>query len=141
MPHIITSSLRDGMFFEVDTGEGYLIPIDSAEATGGQGKGVRPLKLFLSSLAGCSGMDVISILRKKRQEVTDLQVRVTAEQDRDEHPYVYTHIALHFIVTGKDVKPAAVERAIELTMTRYCPAAIMIAQVVPVETSYEIIEG
>jgi putative redox protein len=131
--------LRDGMHFE-GFADDFAMPLDANEDVGGQGKGARPQKLLLVSLAGCSGMDAISILRKKRQEVSGLEVRVRAER-AEEHPRVYTHIWLTFVVTGKGVDPAAVERAIELSMTKYCPVAGLIQSVVPIETSYEIVEG
>ncbi len=134
--------LRDQMHFEGYTGDGddFAIPMDANESVGGQGKGSRPQKLLLVSLAGCSGMDVISILRKKRQDVTGMEVRVRGER-ADEHPRVYTQIWVTFVVTGKQVDAAAVERAIELSMTRYCPVAALLQEMVPIETSYEIVEG
>jgi putative redox protein len=85
-------------------------------------------------------MDVISILRKKRQEVSGLEIKIRAEK-ADEHPKVYTHIWVTYIVRGNGIDPDAVARAIELSMTRYCPVAGMLKQVVPIETSYEIVEG
>ena len=132
--------LRDGMHFEGFAGDEFAIQLDAKPDVGGQGKGSPPQKLLLVSLAGCSGMDVISILRKKRQDVTGLEVKVRAER-ADDHPRVYTHIWLTFVVTGKDVAPEAVERSIELSMTRYCPIAGLLMDVVPIETDYKIIEG
>ena len=106
---------------------------------GGDNDGFRPLELLLVGLAGCTAMDVISILRKKRQEVTDFEV--TAEADRaDEHPKVYTHIRLIYHVTGKNISEAAVQRAIELSETRYCPAHAMLSHSVTIECSYSIQE-
>ena len=86
------------------------------------------------------GMDVISILRKKRQEVSGLEVRVRASR-AEEHPMIYTHIWVTFLVTGTQIDPDAVERAIELSMTKYCPTANLLKPVVPIETDYQIIEG
>jgi putative redox protein len=82
---------------------------------------------------------VISILRKKRQSFTGLQVKATAERAK-EHPKVFTEIHLEFIVTGKDVDPQAVERSIELSQTKYCPASAMLSQAAEITTSYRIIE-
>lgn len=139
----IVARLADGMHFEA-TGypseEGATIHLDSKPDVGGQGLGSRPQSLLLVSLAGCTGMDVISILRKKRQEVTDLEVRVSADR-AEAHPRVYTHIWVKYVVTGKDVDPAAVERAIQLSMDRYCPVANQLKTVVPIDTSYEVLEG
>lgn len=141
--HEIAIRLVDGMHFE---GKAYPpeespdIHMDATGTVGGQGEGARPQSLMLVSLAGCTGMDVISILRKKRQDVTEFEVRVRAEK-ADEHPKVYTHIRVTYIVTGKDIDPAAVERSIELSMDKYCPVAGMLKQVVPIETAYEIVEA
>jgi putative redox protein len=82
-------------------------------------------------------MDVISILKKKRQPFTGLQVRATAER-AEEHPKVYTQIHLEFVVDGKGVDPAAVERSIELSQAKYCPASAMLSQAVEITTSYRI---
>lgn len=101
--------------------------------------GPRPMELLLVGLAGCTGMDVVSILRKKQQPFTGLQVRVTAER-AEEHPRVYTQIHVEYIVTGKGVKPEAVERSIELSETKYCPAVAMLRQAVEITTSYRIVE-
>lgn len=132
--------MRGGMHFEGFADDEFAIQLDAKEEFGGQGKGSSPVKLVLVSLAGCTAMDVISILRKKRQQVSGLEVRVRAER-ADEHPKVYTQIWLTYVITGQGVEPNAVERAIELSMTRYCPAAGMLQKVVPIETDYEIIEA
>ena len=105
----------------------------------GRETGPRPLELLLIGLAGCSAMDVVSILQKKRQPFTGLQVKVTAER-ADEHPRVYTHIHLEYVVTGQGVEPQAVERAIELSQTKYCPAAAMLSKAVEITTSYQIVQ-
>ena len=105
----------------------------------GRETGPRPLELLLIGLAGCSAMDVVSILQKKRQPFTGLQVKVTAER-ADEHPRVYTHIHLEYVVTGQGVEPQAVERAIELSQSKYCPAAAMLSKAVEITTSYQIVQ-
>ena len=105
----------------------------------GRETGPRPLELLLIGLAGCSAMDVVSILQKKRQPFTGLQVEVTAER-ADEHPRVYTHIHLEYVVTGQGVEPQAVERAIELSMVKYCSAAAMLSKAVEIATSYQIVQ-
>lgn len=132
--------LEAGMHFTVDTGAGMPIHLDAAPEVGGQGKGARPLRLMLASVGGCTAMDVISILRKKRQDVTGLEVRVRGDR-QDEHPRLYTRIYMTYVVTGHTVDPRAVERAIELSETRYCPAINLLKQVVPVESNYEIVEA
>ena len=135
--------LQEGMHF-VGTAyppeESVEIHLDAKADVGGEGLGARPQSLVLVSLGGCTGMDVISILRKKRQDVTGLELRVSASR-AEEHPRVFTHIWVKYIVTGRHVDPAAVERSIELSMERYCPVAGMLKPVVPIETSYEIVEA
>jgi putative redox protein len=101
--------------------------------------GPRPMELLLIGLAGCTAMDVVSILQKKRQPFTGLQVKVTAER-ATEHPQVYTEIHLEYVVSGAGVDPQAVERAIELSQTRYCSAAAMLRQAAPLTTSFRIVE-
>lgn len=101
--------------------------------------GPHPVQLLLIGLCGCTGMDVISILKKKRQSLTGLQVKATAER-AEEHPRVYTEIHLEFVVTGEDVHPDAVERSIELSQTKYCPASAMLGQVAEITTSYRIVK-
>jgi putative redox protein len=131
--------LEDGMHFVgYPPQEAFTIQLDSAEEVGGRGLGARPQSLMLVSLGGCTGMDVISILRKKRQDVTGLEVRVRGER-ADAHPRVYTHIWVTFVVSGHSIDSAAVERAIELSMTKYCPVAGLLKDVVPIETAYEIV--
>ena len=102
-----------------------------------QDTGPHPVQLLLIGLCGCTGMDVISILQKKRQAFTGLRVEAEAER-AEEHPKVYTSIHLAFVVTGEDVDPKAVERSIELSQTKYCPASAMLGEVVEITTSYRI---
>jgi putative redox protein len=101
--------------------------------------GPRPLELLLIGLAGCTAMDVISILKKKRQTFTDFQINVSAER-AEEHPKVYTKIHLEYVVVG-DVEPQALERSIELSQEKYCSASAMLSQVTEITTSYRIEEG
>jgi len=101
--------------------------------------GLAPMKVVLIGLCGCTAMDVVSILQKKRQPFTGLQVRATAERASD-HPRVYTRIHLEYIVRGKGVDPQAVERAIELSQTKYCSVSAMLAKTAEITTSYRIEE-
>ncbi len=118
---------------------GFQIPLDSDPGAGGEDNGFRPLELVAVGLVGCTAMDVISILRKKQQDVRDFEVRVHADQ-QEQHPHVFTKMLVEYIVTGKNINPAAVERAIELSVTRYCPAQSMLSKAVPIEHKYQIIE-
>jgi putative redox protein len=135
--------LHAGMHFQGVTqhSDDFVIHMDSDADFGGMDRGARPLDVMLVSLAGCAGMDVVSILRKKQQKITGLDIRVRSER-ATEYPKVFTHIWMHFIVTGDAVLPAAVERSIELSVTKYCPAAALIKQAgVPIDTSYVIISA
>ena len=115
---------------------GYLIPLDSAQAVGGRELGFRPLQLFAVGLVGCTGMDVISILQKKRVEVTDFQVSAEIERS-EQHPKVFTKIQLVYKVIGKNIDRKDVERAVELSENKYCPAHAMLRETV--EISHKII--
>ena len=141
--HTVTLTLQNpdgGMHFTADSEDEVITHLDSDESVGGVGMGMRPQKMLLASLAGCSGMDVISIMRKKRQNVTGFEVQVRGEK-AEEHPRVYTKIWLTFIFTGHDIDPAACERSIELSITRYCPVAGLLKHVVPIETGFEVKEA
>ena len=118
----------DGRAIVID----HAMPGEEREETG-----PRPVRLLLVGLCGCTGMDVVSILKKKRQPFTGLQVRATAER-AEEHPKVFTEIHLEFVVTGDEVDPEAVERSIELSQTKYCPASAMLGEAVPITTSFRI---
>lgn len=131
--------LRSEMIFTGVSSNGYTIPMDAAPYAGGHDAGFRPMELMLTSLAGCTGMDVISILRKKRQDVTGFEVQVEGTR-ADEHPKVYTDIHVHFVVKGRNIDPAAVERAIELSRDRYCGAAATLRHTAEMTYTNEIIE-
>ena len=131
--------LQQRMTFTGTADSGFDVALGADPKVGGDDDGFRPMELRLISLAGCTGMDVISILRKKRQEVTGFRVEVEAER-ADDHPKVFTDIHVHYVVHGRGVEPKAVERSIELSETRYCPAQAMLVQAVPITHTYEIVE-
>ena len=130
---------HQGMSFNGKAETGYEVPIGADSEVGGAEDGFRPLELMAISLAGCTAMDVISILTKKKQEVTAFEVKVHAKQ-AEEFPKVFTHAVITYLVTGHAVEEAAVLRAIELTATKYCPAQAMLGKVVPMDLVYEIYE-
>ena len=115
------------------------IIIDSSGGTYGTHSGPTPMELILLGLAGCTGMDVISIMEKKRQPMTNLKVRVTAER-ADSHPKVYTHIHIEYIAYGEGVEKSALERAIELSETRYCSASAMLTKTAEITHSSRIVD-
>lgn len=118
---------------------GFTVPLGTDPAVGGDNDGFRPMELIAIGLAGCTAMDVISILQKKRQEITGFEVHVSTERS-EEHPKVFTHILLEYLVEGRQVDPTAVERAIELSKIKYCPAQAMLEKAVKIEHSYRITE-
>ncbi len=131
---------QGGMKFIATADSNHDVILDSDPSVGGADLGSRPMELILEGLAGCTAMDVISIMRKKRQNVTGFEVTAHAER-ANQHPKVFTAIEINYIFRGKDIDPKAVERAIELSEQIYCPAQAMLAQVAPIKLSYEIIEA
>ena len=129
-------TLEEGMHFVGSVPSGAYVHMDSPAHE--RPAGPTPMEMVLMSLAGCSGMDVISILRKKRQPVDDFEVRVHGRR-RDDFPTVFSEITLEYIVHGDDVDPGAVERAIELSRDRYCPVWAMLGPSVLITSSFRIL--
>lgn len=123
---------KNGLAFDGNADSGFALNLDAAVAHGGQDSGLRPLELILIGLAGCTAMDVISILQKKRQDVTGFEVRAHAER-ADDHPRVFTSVVIEYVVCGNNIDRAAVERAVELSETKYCSAQAMLVKAVPIE--------
>jgi putative redox protein len=115
--------------------------MDAPSAYGGEGTGARPLEVFLYGLAACTAMDVVSILEKKRQDFSALEIEVAATQREDEYPKIYTRIELIYVVTGHGVSPAAVERAIELSEEKYCSVRGMLGPQVEIVTGFRVEES
>jgi putative redox protein len=134
-----TIVLQDGMRFLATADSGHAVVMDSDVLVGGTDSGARPMELIAMGLGGCTAMDVISILRKKRQDVTDFAVNIHSQRAA-EHPKVFTSFIIEYVVSGRGIDPAAVERAIELSAERYCPAQAMLGQVAPMELTYRIVE-
>jgi len=130
---------KEGLAFEGIGGSGLSVSLDTVAEEGG-GSGFSPMELVLVSLAGCTAMDVISILKKKRQEVMGFEVRAHGLR-ADDHPKVFTDITLEYIVRGHNVDSKAVQRAIELSETKYCSVSGMLSQVAQVTTTYRIEEA
>ena len=130
---------KEGMSFVGISDSGFPVQMDAGAASGGSDNGVRPMEMLALGLAGCTAMDVISILQKKQQNVTHFDVEVDAARAQ-EHPKVFTSAVITYIVTGLNVDENALLRAIELSATRYCPAQSMLSQVFPMDLRYEIYE-
>lgn len=128
-------TLNDGMHF-IGELDGFEIPIDADEKVGGKNRGPRPKGLVLTSLAGCTAMDVISILRKMRLEPDDFSVEVEADV-ADEHPKVYTRILITYKLRGKELPRDKVEKAVVLSQERYCGVSAMLRHAAPID--YKII--
>jgi putative redox protein len=126
------------MSFEGVSDSGFVQKMDS-DAAGGENTAARPMEFIALGLAGCTGMDVISILQKKKQAVTDFQVQVHALR-ADEHPKVITSAVIEYLVTGKDIDVAALLRAIELSAEKYCPAQAMLGKAFPMQLVYKIFD-
>jgi putative redox protein len=131
---------QQGLSFSGTADSGFKVPLGADLETGGANDGFRPMELMAVSLAGCTAMDVVSILKKKQQDVTAFEIQVHADR-AEEHPKVFTHIIITYLVTGHNLDEKAVLRSIELSATKYCPAQAMLAKVVPIELIYEIFEG
>jgi putative redox protein len=126
-----------GITFTGKADSGHWVSMDGPEDFGGNNAATRPKELVLLALGGCTGSDVVSILRKKRVALEHFAINITAEQ-ADEHPQVYTSIHLEFVFHGRDIKPADVERAIELSETKYCSVSAMLRPAVQLTHSYRI---
>jgi putative redox protein len=127
------------MSFTGSADTGFHVPLGAEASVGGDEDGFRPMELLLTGLAGCTAMDVISILQKKRQDVTAFTVQAHAER-AEEHPKVITGAVLEYQVSGHAIDETALLRAIELSATRYCPAQAMFKAVFPMRLQYTIFE-
>jgi putative redox protein len=128
-----------GMAFTAETGSGHLLTMDGAPDGGGRNLAPRPMETLLAGAGGCTAYDVVLILKRGRHAVSGCQVRIKAERAETD-PKVFTALNLHFIVSGRGVPAAAVERAIALSHEKYCSATIMLGKTAAVTTSYELVE-
>jgi putative redox protein len=131
------ASWLGGMSFEGTADSGFTVRLGTSAVSGGNDEGLSPMEIVLIGLAGCTGMDVISILKKKQQKVTGFEVRVEAQRAED-HPKIFTNIQVEYYVKGENIDPAAVERSIELSETKYCSVSAMLKKSAKVSTSYKI---
>ncbi|WP_114417464.1 OsmC family protein [Marinospirillum perlucidum] len=131
----------EGVQFVAESGSGHAVVVEGPPEKGGNNTGARPMELLLMGLGSCSSFDVVTILQKARQEVTDCQAEVTAERV-DEVPATFSKIHLHFVVTGKQLKEKQVAKAVSLSADKYCSASIMLARAgVEITHSYELREA
>ena len=132
--------LADGMTFVAESGSGHAVVVDAAPDVGGRDLGPRPMELVLMGAGACTAIDVMHILRKSRQAVTDCVVELEAERAAEE-PKVFTRIRMRYVVTGKALAAAQVERAIKLSKEKYCSATIMLAKTAEIDFDFEVREA
>ena len=132
-------TLVQDMQFSGQATSGHTLSMDADNESGGHNAGFRPMELLLVGFGGCSGMDVISILRKKRQPVVGLEINVKGEKTED-YPKIYKEVHIEYIVKGKGVEKEAVERAIALSLDKYCSVGATLAKAGTITHSYKIIE-
>jgi len=131
---------KKDMSFEGIATSGHAVPMGTSVEHGGADDGSSPMELVLMALGGCTAMDVVPILKKKQQDVTAFEIRVHGDRAED-HPKVYTHIVLEYVVTGHNIDPEAVRRAIELSETKYCSVSAMISKSAQIEIKTTILEA
>jgi putative redox protein len=127
-----------GITFVGKTDSNHWITLDGPENFGGSNSGIRPKELILLALAGCTASDVVTILDKKKIKLNNFEINITA-QVQDEHPQIFTHISLEYVFYGHNVPVDSVERAIELSLTKYCSVTAMLQKAVEITHSYKII--
>ncbi|GAA0421044.1 OsmC family protein [Cocleimonas flava] len=127
----------DNMSFIGESGSGHSVVMDGPPEHGGRNLGVRPMEMLLLGLGGCASFDVVSMLKKSKQDIQDCEVEITAERAETE-PKVFTKIHLHFVISGNDISEKRVARAIELSADKYCSASIMLGELAKITHDYEI---
>ncbi len=127
------------MAFEGVSGSGHTVVMDTSPEFGGNDKGPRPMEMLLLGMGGCTSIDVMNILRKARQDVSDCVAEITAER-ADEIPKVFTRIHVHFKITGKALEAKRVEHAISLSAEKYCSASIMLGKTAQITHDFELLE-
>ncbi len=130
----------EGMSFLGESGSGHTFLMDGAPESGGRNLGVRPMEAVLMGTGGCTAFDVVLILQRSRADVTDCEVTLSAER-ADSDPKVFTRIHFHFIVTGRQLKPELVDRAIRLSAEKYCSASLMLGKTAQMTHDFEIREA
>ena len=132
--------LIEGVSFAGQSESGHTVVMDGAPEAGGKNLGVRPMEMLLMGLGGCSAFDVVMILRKSRQQVSDCVADLDATR-ADSDPKVFTKIHVHFTVTGKGLDPKRVEQAVKLSAEKYCSASIMLGKTAEITHDFVIVEG
>lgn len=128
------------MTFIGKAGSNHLVPMDTTADFEGDSSATKPLELVLIALGGCTGMDVVPLLKKMRQDVTGVTLNITAERS-EEHPRVFTSIAIEYVVTGRGIEEEKVKRAVELSQEKYCSVSAMLKKSCPISYRWRIVEA
>lgn len=129
-----------GLRFAITSGSGHTLTVDTSPADGGENAGFSPMELPIMALVGCMGMDVVSILKKKRLDVTGYTMSVRGER-AEQHPQVFVEITVEHVITGRAISQEAVDRAIELSATRYCSVSAMLNKTATIHHTARIVEA
>ena len=129
----------DGLLMVGKSDSGHTITMDGPPESGGENLGVRPMEMLLLGVAGCTMIDVVTTLKKMRQDLSHLETKINAERATD-HPKVFTNIHIQFVVKGKDLDPKKVDKAITLSAEKYCSASIMLGETVTITHDFEVVE-
>ena len=129
----------DGMLMVGKSYSGHSITMDGPIEIGGENLGIRPMEMLLLGVAGCTMIDVVTTLKKMRQDMTHCEIKISAER-ANEHPKVFTDIHIHFIIKGKDIGPKKVDKAISLSAEKYCSASIMLGKTANITHDFEVSE-
>lgn len=136
----VSMAWKDGLRFEATNPWGHTIVTDAARDAGGDESGFKPTELLLYGIAGCTGIDIVRILEKKRQRLTSLEIRVEADQG-ESYPRPFHDVRVHYVATGEDLDEKALASAIELSEGKYCVVSQTVQEPTKVTTSYEIVAG
>lgn len=128
----------EGVSFVGESGSGHAVVMDGPPENGGRNLGIRPMEMMLIGMGGCTAFDVLHILKRARQPVSDCVVEVEAER-AEQPPRVFTHIHVHFIVSGDGLSAKQVARAVQLSAEKYCSASIMLGKAATISHDYEIV--
>ena len=129
----------DGLLMVGKSDSGHTITMDGPPESGGENLGVRPMEMLLLGVAGCTMIDVVTTLKKMRQDLSHLETKINAERATD-HPKVFTDIHIQFVVKGKDLDAKKVDKAITLSAEKYCSASIMLGETATITHDFEVIE-
>jgi putative redox protein len=137
---MVTATVKwtDGLQFVGESGTGHAVVMDAGIEVGGKNTGMRPMEILLVGLGGCSGMDIASILQKKRQQVISIDAKVRGDM-AEEYPKKFTKIVIEYTVTGKDLSDDAVKRAVDLSMSKYCSVKATLDAAAEISYTYTVV--